>query len=132
MESNSLQHFGVLGMKWGVRRAQDTSNQTKPKRTPSEDYAKSSELRSKRASELSTKELKDLTQRLQLEKQLKDLKPSEVQRGLNVVKSITAAGTTIAGLYALSNTPAGLAARKAVKNAMEISAELARRKYGLA
>lgn len=69
------------------------------------------------AKNLSTKELKDLTTRLQLEQQYKNLNPSDVKKGMNIVKGITAAGTTVASLYALSKTPLAQDIMKAMKKA---------------
>ena len=83
----------------------------------SEDYQKSKEMLKRGAKNLSTKELKDLTTRLQLEQQYKNLNPSDVKKGMNIVKGITAAGTTVASLYALSKTPLAQDIMKAMKKA---------------
>lgn len=100
---DSLYHFGVIGMKWGVRNQRKSSGTTKG----SADYESSRLIRSKGVKNLSTSELKEFTQRMQLEKQYKDLVPSDYKKGLNFVKAVTAAGTTIAALYDLSRTPLG-------------------------
>lgn len=133
--NNTLAHFGVRGMRWGVRRERGPegtvtnqiksktskakqrteSRQAKAKEEFSEDYKVSRALKARGTKALSNKELKDLTQRLQLEKQLKDLSPKARNRGLNVVKSITAAGTTLASFYALSKTPLAQDIVKAVQ-----------------
>jgi hypothetical protein len=119
-----IAHSGVLGMKWGVHRTKSKSvstttpnpkSTTKQKEPPAEDYIQSRKLKSKGVKNLSNKELKDLTNRLQLEKQYKDLNPSDYKKGMNIVKGITAAGTTVASLYALSKTPMAQDLIKAVK-----------------
>ena len=84
----------------------------------SEDYQKSKEMLKRGSKNLSTKELKELTTRLQLEQQYKNLNPSDTKKGLDTVKKITAAGTTIATLYALTKTPLGQDVTKAVKAAI--------------
>lgn len=101
----SLYHYGVPGMRWGVRRKRNSGGRIKGKSQGSSDYQKTRKLKRRGSKNLSTQELKELTQRLQLERQYKDLSPGQITRGLNVVKSITAAGTTVASLYALSKTP---------------------------
>lgn len=64
MENNYLAHYGVLGMKWGVRRKS---------RTPSADSVKVKNIRKKRIDEMSNQDLRDANNRLQLENQYKQL-----------------------------------------------------------
>lgn len=59
-----LQHVGVLGMKWGIRRSRGPA---------SSDHTVTRAIKKKHISEMSNDELKKLTTRLQLEKQYKDL-----------------------------------------------------------
>lgn len=67
---NDLKHWGVLGMKWGIHKS-----------TPSEDHTKARELRKKKVSELSNKEIQAITTRLSLEKQLSSLDAKKVNKG---------------------------------------------------
>lgn len=113
-----LSHFGIGGMKWGIRRqtgpggiVRSGSKSTNPR---SEEFTKSRELKSKSYKKLSNKELQDLTKRMQLEKQLRELKTSDYTKGMEATKTILAVGTTIASIYALSTTPMGLAIKKAI------------------
>lgn len=80
---NQLTHYGIKGMKWGVRRRRKSTPSS-----PSADYTKAKQIKKKRISEMSNDELKALTQRLQLEKQYRDLSPDVVNRGKNEVQQI--------------------------------------------
>jgi hypothetical protein len=82
-----LAHFGVKGMKWGVRRGAGT-----PRAPASGDKARADELASKVKSGgghhvLSNTELEALTKRMNLEQQYSRLKTSDVQKGEEVVRS---------------------------------------------
>lgn len=84
MESSELMHYGVKGMKWGVRR----------KRARHEDYQKAHSR--KHVSEMSDKELRERNNRLQMEQQYAQLTKRK-NRGAQAVKTIIAgAGTLIA------------------------------------
>ena len=112
-----LAHFGIPGMKWGVRRKTGpnglvVNRKASPK--GSEDYIKSREVKAKGYKNLSTKELQDLTKRMQLEKQLRELSISDYTKGMEAAKAVLAVGTTAASIYALSTTPMGQAIKKAI------------------
>lgn len=78
-----LTHYGVLGMKWGRRRGRTTSVSN-----PSSDHTKAKQLKTKKMSEMSNDELRTLTQRLQLEKQYKDLNVTPKAKGKKIVTEI--------------------------------------------
>lgn len=101
---NQLYHYGVLGMKWGVRKKKEStgrkrtssskskaakSEEEKPK---SEDYQESRVLKSKAYSGLNNAELKRLNERLNLEKQYKDLTKADQQKGKNFLSDSVASG----------------------------------------
>ncbi len=122
-EGESLTHHGILGMKWGIRRFQREDGSRTPagkrrekQNRASEDYEEAMTLRSRGSKNLSTKELQTLTQRLNLEKQYKEMNPSDFDKGMNFIKKVTAAGTTVAALYGLSKTPLGQDLIKLIKS----------------
>lgn len=82
-DSSELQHFGILGMKWGRRKNRSTGPDTS-----SEDHRTASSLKKKKLSELSNEELTKLTKRLQLEKQYKDLTKVEMDAGRKFMSEV--------------------------------------------
>lgn len=105
-----LAHYGVLGMKWGVRKKQvstgsKTSRRQKRRATYSKDYLESEPLRKKNYKQLSNAELNKLNKRMNLEQNYKRLNPKGIDKGISVSKKIIAVGATAAGLYALSKNP---------------------------
>lgn len=81
--SNELRHYGVLGMKWGKRKARNTHN----------DYKNAHNK--KHVSEMSDQELRNRNNRLQMEQQYKQL-TKKTNHGKKVVNSLIAAAGTIA------------------------------------
>lgn len=103
----SLMHYGVKGMKWGVRKDR--------KKSYSDDYNESRSLKKKSYKELSNDELKKLNKRLELEGNYKRLNPNLINRGLNAAKGILLTSGTIGGLYAIKNTPYVTDGKKFIK-----------------
>lgn len=91
-------------MKWGFRRG--NSNLTKP-RNYSEDHIKKVTLKKKKLHEMTNAELKSLNERMQLEKQYKDLKKHDITKGKGYVNSILKLGKTANEVYNLYNSPIG-------------------------
>lgn len=105
--TDELKHYGVLGMKWGHRKAKSVAG---TKRTETHaDRKIVNELKRNSNKTLSNQELEKIRKRLQLEQNVNKLKSQEttVNRGHEVAKTILAVGTTVASIYALSQTPLG-------------------------
>lgn len=73
--SDELYHFGVKGMKWGIRHDKERSGSSrsrKKKRVASEDYTRSRDIMKKKPYEMSNRELQEANKRLQLENNYKN------------------------------------------------------------
>lgn len=78
---NDLRHFGVLGMRWGVRRKRGRPS-------GSSDHVRATKLKKKKLSEMSNDELSTLTKRLELERKYKELSSKDVSGGKKVALNI--------------------------------------------
>lgn len=114
-----LRHYGVLGMRWGVRRARNGATLLRKVNTKftdkwamkmdkkaeriEGDYKKKLEKRALKKNptkDFSDKELRDRINRLQMEKQYKELTPTTVSKGKKVaLKILGTAATGVATGY---------------------------------
>lgn len=86
--SKDFKHIGVLGMHWGRRKGSKIPiKKSKPRIKISEDYAIKEKLKTKKLSEMSNKELRSFNERLQLERQYKDLTKSDISPGRKFVST---------------------------------------------
>ena len=111
IQNEDLYHYGIMGMKWGVRRYQNPDGTLTPagKRRlarrekkearqihPSDDYKRAASTRKKHVSELTNQELQDLNKRLTLEKNYRDLTKKKNKGEAVVNRFIKTAGTLAA------------------------------------
>jgi len=126
--SRSLTHYGIKGMKWGVRRsdAQLARAQSAPKPTLSDD-AKTAErlhnkVQTKGTGSLSNQEMRQFIERMNLERQYSQLMSSPpgksaADRGHDQVKKYLAYGQTYANVRKFLDTPAGESIKTGMKAA---------------
>ena len=94
-----LYHYGVLGMKWGVRRSESQLARARGKNAksePHEDYKKVHTK--KKVSTMSDAELRNRLNRLQMEQQYAKLSGTDVSAGKKFVNRLAKTGTTIAAV----------------------------------
>ena len=88
---NELYHYGVLGMKWGVRRTPEQLAKANGRaKRKSKDNAKKSDMKKavKSRRTLSDADLKKRIERIKMEKQLKDLTAEEISPGKKFVSEV--------------------------------------------
>lgn len=68
MKTNSLAHYGILGMKWGIRRTPEQLERASPKTS------------GRKLSELSDDEIQARIDRINLERRYKDLTKPEARK----------------------------------------------------
>lgn len=86
MDNNELMHYGVLGMKWGVRKSRSTSGKRSglfKKKTKASTKPQTSKKKS--VKDMSDDELRKAINRLEMEKRYKDLSPKQVSKGKQFV-----------------------------------------------
>lgn len=103
VEELLLAHYGVKGMKWGVRRQRNRVR-------VSSDYKRTAHLRGRKPSELTDRQLKAVTSRINLELNYSRLNPSKIKSGQKTAKALLAGVTTAVAVYNIVNSPAGKAA----------------------
>lgn len=116
MKQNELFHYGIKGMKWGVRRTeaqlarargQKPSSESASKNTQMNAKTKSSSPARKKVSEMSDDELNRAVRRLQLEQQYRNLNPEKVSAGKKfadkVVKDVVVPAVTEVARNTLKN-----------------------------
>lgn len=139
-----LEHYGIKGMKWGVRRTDEELARARGRRkekglpvTPtksSPDATRKRRVQEKKKERgiegLTNKDLKDITQRMELEKKFKQLESDEkgkgkIKTGQDKVKEVLSIGATINGVIAFAKSPAGKAIKAGVVKALASAADKA-------
>ena len=99
---NELYHYGVLGMKWGVRKSQSKSSSSKRKngqRKLSDDAREASVIKKKSIGQMTNAELRKVNERTRLEQEYSRLNPSTVKKGFAFVVATAGVMNTALNLY---------------------------------
>ncbi len=105
LKKNELTHYGVLGMKWGTRRAAQSSakgSKRKSRGTSSSKVKK--ETTASKVKSMSDEDLKKAVNRLQMEQQYTKLSKSNIAKGQQYAQTAFKAATTVATLTATALT----------------------------
>ena len=89
-DKDFLQHFGVIGMRWGRRKGSRIgSRKSMPhKGKVSDEHADKVAIRAKGLRRMSNADIKKINERMQLEKQYKSLTKSEISIGQKFVTDV--------------------------------------------
>lgn len=88
MDNNYLEHFGILGMKWGRRKGKISN--IKKISNHSDDHIEKAKLSKKRLNEMTNAELKRFNERAQLERTYKSLTDNSINPGKKFVQDFVA------------------------------------------
>lgn len=89
--SNELYHHGVKGMRWGVRKSKGAGSSIKRKKN-------TKRSREKSIKKMTDQELRERINRLQLEKQYRQLTKPDMSEGKQFVKNILKTSATTVGV----------------------------------
>lgn len=103
---NELYHYGVLGMKWGVRRSRSSSSgsgKSSKRSKPAIDPSYKKAHAKKKLKYMSDNELREVNKRLNLEKNYSDLTRTK-SKGKAAVDAFVSTAGTIAAVMGAYNT----------------------------
>lgn len=104
--NDELYHYGVLGMRWGTRRAQKQLGRIErrsKKGNWSTDATEVAKIRTKKINQMSNAELNKVNNRKNLERSYKQLNPNAVKKGMAIASGTAATLGTVVALYANSH-----------------------------
>ena len=111
---DELMHYGVQGMRWGVRKRIATTRSGGKSSVPSHpDYKRAHDK--KTVNQMSDNELRERNNRLQMEKQHKEL-TKKVSKGKKILNAVLATATTTMTIESIYNKVSKFKNSKLVKD----------------
>ena len=109
VEELIIEHYGVKGQKWGVRRKRGSGGRV------SDDFRDSREITRKPVSQLSNEQIRKANDRLTLEQNFNRMNADTVKKGHLKTKELLGIAATGITIYNMVHSPAGQAAISAGK-----------------
>lgn len=110
-----LEHFGIKGMKWGIRKDKASGPTSSDAQRAKEAQAI---IKKHGVQALDNKDLQHLVTRMNLERQYSTTiaaNPGKLKKGLGVAREVIGVGKTVQDAYNLVNSPMSKAVGKAIK-----------------
>lgn len=117
-----LEHYGIKGMRWGVRRPTGKNGRVSSVKKSSVDFRTTKDLRKRPAHTLTNMQLKKVNERMQLESKFSQMNPSKIAKGQRMVKGVLATAGTVTAMSKLISEISAKAAVKTGKKAVEFGA----------
>lgn len=122
--NNDLNHVGVLGMKWGRRKAKTITSPKQINKAKQKEEKKRAKILSspskllKNLDKFSPEEVKKAMDRMRLERDLRQLNRDKISAGSNYANTILGYGSTAVTAYTIYKSPLGQKIKELIVDAL--------------
>lgn len=102
--NNSLMHYGILGMKWGVRRTPEQLGHVRAKREKKPTYNVSPRKVKKNMKYMTDQELQKSINRMNMQNQVNNMNPSIIKQGRDFLKDYAKTLGAVTAAVAVTKT----------------------------